>query len=175
MAKGKEVNTLDFWVKQRAGHKRNYVFNVGKALRCDHPELRLIVRGTPFYRCPECNYAFLMNAAYCWPLHFLPILGGFTIMSFAKEFGVQALQEVLRRPIGQTDGTAHKPVLPEGKSFVDVLKALEGVDTTSADHGAAQLVQVIKALHEPRKLRGKNAEREASNSQQPSVSPLPEA
>jgi hypothetical protein len=77
--------------------------------------------------------------AYQQPLHNVVLEGLMNAMHFSKEFGVQALQEVARRPIGQYDASQHKPVLPEGMDFIDVLNDLEEVDVNTADGGKRQL------------------------------------
>lgn len=114
--------------KQRED-KREYIFSFSKAKRCDHPTLRIVARGTSLYRCHECNYCYWLPTATMWPLHWRPIIAAMEIMSFVKEFGVGQLEKVYRTPIGQLDGTPHKAILPEGKSFVDVLAELDQVDS----------------------------------------------
>ena len=59
---------------------------------------------------------------------------------------MNSLGEVLRRPIGQSDQTPHKPVLPEGMSFSDVVYALEGVDVTAEDGGKKELTSLFDQL-----------------------------
>jgi len=141
--KFKPEHTLDYAVAARGERKRNYIFRYGKAITCDHPTMTLIARGGNIYRCPDCNYTFQWPGAIVQPLHHNVIMGAFTLLNFAKEFGMASMQEVLRRPIGQGDGTPHKAVLPEGMSFMDVLEELEQIDTTSPDGGAAQLRQML--------------------------------
>lgn len=148
LAKEGNTQSLDFYVEKRNGKKRNYIFDYGKSRSCSHGTLKEIAKGGNWYRCLDCNYAFFIESATQWPLHFLPIMGAFQLMGFAKEFGMDSLQEVLRRPIGQTDGTAHKPVLPEGMSFMDALAALEDVDVNAEDGGAAQLKALMASLWE---------------------------
>jgi hypothetical protein len=120
-------HTLDYYVERRGENKRSYVFRYKNAIKCDHPTMELTVRGGNTYLCPDCKYTFQITSAFVQPQHHLVIQAGFEIMRFAREHGVDSLQEVWRRPIGQTDGTPHKPVLPEGMSFIDVLTALEDV------------------------------------------------
>lgn len=115
--------------RKKRKDKRNYIFSFGKADRCDHPTLRIVARGTSQYRCLECNYSFWLPTATMWPLHWIPIMAAMQIMSFVKEFGIEALEQVYRTPIGQVDGSPHKPVLPEGKSFADVLRELDSIDS----------------------------------------------
>jgi hypothetical protein len=138
-------NTLDFYKTQRAtnGKKRNYIFDYGRSRSCDHVNLRSIARGSIVYRCMDCNYTFHIPGGYQQPIHNEAILAAFTLFHFSKEFGMDSLGEVLRSPIGQSDGTAHKPVLPEGMSFVDVLHMLEDIDVTTEDGGAKQLYAAI--------------------------------
>jgi hypothetical protein len=139
-------HTLDYYVEQRADNKRNYIFRYKDALKCDHPTMRLVARGGNVYVCPDCKYTFQWPGAIVYPQHFNVIMGAFTMLNFAKEYGMDSLQEVLRRPIGQTDGTPHKPVLPEGMNFYDAMLALEDVDTTAADGGMKQLTEMVDAL-----------------------------
>ena len=156
MAEGQEIavtregdeNTLDYYVQRRNKKKRNYVFRYKKARSCDHPTLELIARGGTTYYCPDCNYSFDILGANIWPLHFQPIMGAFKILWFAKRFGGDALGEVLRRPIGQSDGSPHKPVLPEGMSFMDVVQQLDEVDVNTEDGGASELKQLLQRLWE---------------------------
>ncbi len=148
VATAKPEQTLDYFVQRRNGNKRNYIFDYGKAKTCPHSDLKEVAVGSGIYRCvgeDGCNYALRISAAEMWPMHFLPILGAFEILNFAKEFGQDALQEVLRRPIGQYDDAPHKPVLPDGMSFMDVLAALEDVDVNSLDGGADQLKALMEA------------------------------
>jgi len=140
------TNTLQFYTEARNGKKRDYIWEYGKSRTCDHPELKVIARGGIVYRCLECNYAFHITGAYQQPLHNEVIQGAFTMFSFAKEFGMNSLGEVLRRPIGQSDQTPHKPVLPEGMSFVDVIYALEDIDVTATDGGKEQLTSLFDQL-----------------------------
>ncbi len=136
-------HTLDYYVEARNGQKRNYIFDYGKARTCDHPTMKIVARGGNMYRCTHCEYVHQWPGAITWPRHFTVIQGAFQILDFAKEFGWDSLQEVLRRPIGQMDDTPHKPVLPEGKSFGDTLALLEQVDTTAEDGGREQLAELI--------------------------------
>jgi hypothetical protein len=135
--------SLDYYIQRRSGKKRNYVFDYGKSKTCDHPRLRVLARGGIVYRCLECNYAFHIVGGYQQPLHNEVIQAAFSIFVFAKEFGKDALGEVLRRPIGQHDGSPHKPVLPEGMSFQDVLGMLEEVDVTAEDGGIEHLYKLL--------------------------------
>jgi len=145
---GQDPNTLRFYVERRNGRKRDYIFDYGKSRKCDHASLKALARGGNVYRCLDCNYAFHINGAYQQPLHNEVILSAFTVFNFAKEFGMDSVGEVLRRPIGQSDGSPHKPVLPEGMSFMDVLEALEGVDVTTPDGGDEELKELIRYLWE---------------------------
>jgi hypothetical protein len=148
--------TLEYFIERRGGNKRNYIFDYGKSRRCDHPNLRGIARGGIVYRCLDCNYTFHIPGAYQQPMHNEVIMAAFTMLVFSKEFGSDALGEVLRRPIGQHDGTEQKPVLPEGMSFTDVLALLEGIDVNETDGGVAQLYTMLEQVWvnpEQRKLR----------------------
>lgn len=137
-------HALDYYIEARGEKKRNYIFDYGKSRTCDHPEMKIIARGGNMYRCTTCNYAFQWPGAIQWPLHFTVIQGIQAAMLFAKEFGMDAVQEVLRRPIGTYDGSPHKPVLPEGMSLVETLALMDTVDVNAEDGGRAQL----DAMHE---------------------------
>jgi hypothetical protein len=136
-------NTLAYYVKARNGKKRNYIYDYAKSRLCDHPRLSILARGGIIYRCEECNYTFHITGAYQQPWHNEVIQAGFTWLGFAKQHGMNALVEVLRRPSGQSDGSPHKPVLPEGKSFIDCLQILEDVDVNVPDGGALQLAELV--------------------------------
>ena len=136
-------NTRGYYIERRNTKKRNYIFDYGKSRTCDHPRLQVIARGGIVYRCLDCNYAFHIVGGYQQPLHNEVIQAAFNLLVFSKEFGSDALGEVLRRPIGQHDGSPHKPVLPEGMSFMDVLKLLEGVDVNTEDRGASQVYKLL--------------------------------
>ena len=136
-------HTLDFYVEKRNSNKRNYIFDYGESRTCDHPELKIIATGGIVYRCLRCNYAFHITGAYQQPLHNELIMAFFNIMSFSKEFGWDAVQEVVRRPIGQSDDSPHKPVLPEGMSFLQAINALEDIDVNTEDGGAKQLTDLL--------------------------------
>lgn len=140
--------TLAFYVEARTGKKRNYIFDYSKSRSCDHSNLKVIARGGIVYRCSDCNYAFHITGGYQQPLHNEVIMAAFTMLNFSKEFGMHAVGEVLRRPIGQNDGSMHKPVLPEGMSFTDVLDALEAIDVNSEDGGQYQLRALISHVWE---------------------------
>lgn len=139
-------HTLDYFVEKRGKNKRPYIYDFHKSQVCDHPRLKIIARGGIVYRCLECNYAFHIVAAYQQPLHNEVIQSAFNIFNFAKEFGQDALAEVMRRPIGQVDGTAHKPVLPEGMAVQDVLALMDGIDVTTPDGGAQELTALLERV-----------------------------
>jgi hypothetical protein len=139
-------NTLDYYVQRRSGKKRNYIFDYGKSRTCDHPEMRLVARGGIVYRCLRCNYAFHIVGGYQQPLHNEVIQSAFNLLVFSKEFGMDSLGEVLKRPIGQHDSSPHKPVLPEGMSFMDVLDMLEEVDMNVEDGGVAQIYKLLEEV-----------------------------
>jgi len=141
-------DTLQYYLERRNGAKRAYVFDYSKSKTCDHPEMVALARGGIVYRCTSCNYAFHITGAYQQPLHNEVIMAAFVLMNLSKEFGKDAVGEVLRRPIGQVDGSAHKPVLPEGMSFLDVLEALEGIDVTTEDRGKGALAALVGSLWE---------------------------
>ena len=143
MARIVPEQTLEYFIERRDGNKRNYIFDYGKSRRCDHPNLRVIARGGIVYRCLDCNYAFHIPGAYQQPLHNEVIQSAFNMLVFSKEFGSDALGEVLRRPIGQADGTEQKPVLPEGMSFTDVMRLLDDIDVNTLDGGMATLYKML--------------------------------
>jgi hypothetical protein len=143
-----DPNTLAFYIKTRNGRKREYIFDYSKAKTCDHPNLTVIARGGIVYRCQDCNFTYHITGAYAQPLHNELIMAAFTILSFSKEFGQESVAEVLRTPIGQSDGSQHKPVLPEGKSFADVLALVEGIDVTTEDGGKQALQQLLGEVWE---------------------------
>jgi hypothetical protein len=145
VTKDEPSNTLAYHVERRSENKRNYIYDYGKSFTCDHSSLTVVARGGIVYRCKDCNYSFHITGAYQQPLHHEVIQGAFTMLGFAKEFGTDSLQEVLRRPIGQSDGKPHKPVLPDGMSFMDALAEMEGIDVTSLDGGKAQLAALVEA------------------------------
>ena len=138
--------TLEYFIERRGGNKRNYIFDYGKSRRCDHPNLRVIARGGIVYRCLDCNYAFHIPGAYQQPLHNEVIQSAFNMLLFSKEFGSDALGEVLRRPIGQIDGGEQKPVLPQGMSFTDVMQLFDGIDVNAIDGGMTELHQMLDEL-----------------------------
>ena len=161
--------TLEYYKAKRkeSGKKRDYVFDYGFSRTCDHPHLVIMARGGIVYRCRDCNYVFHITSAYQQPLHNETIQAAFTLFVFAKEFGSDALGEVLRTPIGQSDGTAHKPALPEGMSFSDVVHMLDSVDVTVEDRGAQQLYKMLDEIwvdaksrkRREKELEGMNPER----------------
>lgn len=151
-------HTLDYYVEKRGDNKRNYVFRYKGAQKCDHPRLDIIARGGNEYSCPDCNYTFQIGGVFVQPEHFGVISAAFKIMRFARRFGVDSLQEVWRRPIGQTDGTPHKPVLPEGMSFSDVLNELEAVPADATPDELAQLRDWLWVGPKERQLQLKDEE-----------------
>ena len=137
---------IDFKANPTRKAKRDYVFSFAEARKCDHPRLQHVVRGTNFYRCLECNYGFwIPGGSEMWPLHWTPIMGAFFIGSFVKEFGMEALEQVYRMPIGQVDGTPHKPVLKEWQSFRDFLETLADVDVIKAIEEAGGSLLALSA------------------------------
>lgn len=135
--------TLDYYVKARGSRKRNYVFDFKKARSCTHPDLHEMVVGSNFYRCMACNYSVFITGSVVWPLHFQAISGVLNLLYLAKEFGPHAVQEMLRRPIGQYDGLPQKPALPEGMTFVDAVKAMGLIDVNTPDGGKGQLAAML--------------------------------
>lgn len=155
VAEYKPDHTLDFYVEARNGKKRNYIYDYGKSIKCDHPQLKVLAKGDIEYVCTTCEYVFVFPGAYQRPRHHSVVSSMFKIMNFVKEFGNDSFQEVLRRPLGQGDGSPQKPVLPEGMSFMDVVAQLEGVDTTSEDGGAEELQALVTSMWEstPQQLK----------------------
>lgn len=143
-----DPKTLRYFIERRNGKKRNYIFDYSESRKCPHPELTATAVGGTWYRCKQCNYVFDIVAAYQQPIHHLVTGAMLTALHFAKEFGADALGEVLRRPMGQYDGSPHKPVLPEGMTFLDVLGVLEGIDVNSEDGGKAQLKALLADVWE---------------------------
>lgn len=141
---GQAAPSLGFYVRARNGRKRNYIFSYKKAKRCPHNRLTALAIGGSWYRCFDCNYAFNIVASNMQPLHNLLLGSFFNAMHFAKEFGIASTFEVLRRPIGQYDGMAHKPLLPEGKTLLDAFMLLEKVDVTAEDGGKSQLEALLE-------------------------------
>ena len=139
-------HTLDYYVEARDGNKRNYIFSAKKTLACDHPNLKIMVRGGTAYRCTECNYVHVIVTAYTMALHQYVKQGVLSALHFAKEFGSNSLNEVLRRPSGQVDGSPHKPVLPEGMSMMDTLKVLDEVDVNTPDGGGRQMRELRESM-----------------------------
>ena len=135
---------LTLYIGAKSGKKRPYVYGFHKSRTCSHPQLVALSIGGNWYRCTDCNYAFDIVAAYQQPLHNLVIGGMLNALHFAKEYGIESLQTVLRTPIGQYDGEAHKPVLPDGMSFMDAAKLLEEVDVNTSDGGKAQLTKLLE-------------------------------
>ena len=137
--------TKDYYIERRNGKKRNYIYDFAKARRCTHPHLTELAIGGSWYRCDDCNYAFNIVASSMQPLHNLVIGGILNALHFAKEYGGDSFNEVLRTPIGQYDGTSHKPAIPEGMTFADAIAALEVIDVNSEDHGQAELREVLES------------------------------
>jgi hypothetical protein len=143
LAKASPKKTLDHYIKARNGKKRDYIFDFKKAKTCSHPNLVEMAIGGSFYRCTQCNYAMAIVTGYMQPIHQLVKQSILNLFHFGKEFGGASLQEVLRTPSGQTDGTAHKPALPEGLDFAEALALLEGVDVNTEDMGRAQMAALV--------------------------------
>ena len=132
-------NTRDYYVEARNEKKRNYIFDYGVSRICSHPHLIELAMGGNKYRCAKCNWAFDIIVANQQSMHNLAIQSMFNMLHFAKEFGKNSLMEVMRTPIGQTDKTAQKPVLPEGMSVDDAFNAIDSIDVTTEDGGAEEL------------------------------------
>ncbi len=137
--------TYRYYVKARNGKKRDFIYDFAKARKCPHPNLVATAMGGNTYRCTECNYFYTIVTAYAEPMHLATVKAAYQLLHFSKEFGVEALQEVLRQPHGQSDGTPQKGVLPEGMNFADVLAALESVNVNTPDRGAAELRTLVES------------------------------
>lgn len=138
--------TYDFYVKARNGNKRDFIFSWAKARKCSHPNLVITAIGGNTYRCTECNYFYTIVSAYVEPMHLATVKAAYQLLHFGKEFGVAALQEVLRQPHGQSDGTPHKGVIPDNMTLSDTLLALETVNVNSPDKGRAEMAALVEAV-----------------------------
>lgn len=138
--------TYDFFVKARNGRKRDFIFSYGKARTCPHRNLVTTAVGGNTYRCTECNYFYTIVAAYVEPMHLATVKAAYQLLHYAKEFGLPALQETLRQPHGQSDGTPHKGVIPDGMNMGDVLAAMDGINVLGPDRGAAELKALVESV-----------------------------
>jgi hypothetical protein len=154
-------HSLDYFIGKRGTNKRDYIFRYKKARSCDHPRLDIIARGGNQYHCPDCNYTFQIGGVFVQPEHFNVIMSMFTIMRFVRLYGTDSLQEVWRRPIGQTDGTPHKPVLPEGMSVDDVFAALDEVDSDASPEEMAALRDFLWVGPKERKKQLRDQQRQS--------------
>lgn len=141
-----EQLTYAFYAKARNGAKRDYVYDFSVARKCPHPNLVATSLGGNTYRCTECNYFYTIVTAYVEPMHLATVKAAYQLLHFAKEFGVHALQEVLRQPHGQSDGTPHKGVIPDGMTLSDAVMALESINVNTPDRGAAELRRLVEAV-----------------------------
>ena len=139
-----ETKTLDWYLAKRNGKKRDYIFSVSKMKTCPHNHLHAMVTGGIKYRCEDCNWCFDIVTTYAQPLHNVVVGSMLQALHFAKEFGIDNLQEVLRTPKGQHELDYHLPALPEGMSFWDALEALETIDVNAPDRGAGELRQLFE-------------------------------
>ena len=139
-----EDKTLEFYVKKRGENKRDYVFSLSKSRTCPHNELKAMVTGGTKYYCTACNWASDIPWGYGQPLHNVVVGSLLQVMHFAKEFGADALQEVLRTPKGQHELDYHLPALPEGMNFWDAIDVLEQVDVNLPDRGAGTLRKLFE-------------------------------
>ena len=144
---------LDYYIQRRSGRKRDYVYSYGESRTCPHSHLIEIVIGSGDYRCADCNYVFTIVSAKQKPLHHAAIQGIQTALYFAKEHGLDALQEVMRTPLGQYGGRAQKSVLPEGMTFEEAAKALEAINVNEEDGGSSALKELRDNLWVSKKSR----------------------
>ncbi len=141
-----EAMTYRYYVEARNGNKRDYVYDFSVARKCPHPNLVATAIGGNTYRCTECNYFYTIVTAYAEPMHLATVKAAYQLLHFGKEFGVHALQEVLRQPHGQTDGTPQKGVIPDGMTLSDALLALESVNVNTPDRGVAELSALVASV-----------------------------
>lgn len=132
--------------------KPQYIFSFHTSTTCDHPYLEVMQRGGNMYRCLRCNYAYFMMGGIQWPLHWTVIQAAQTMQYFARRFGVEAIGEVLSRPIGQPDKHPQVPVLPDGMSFFDLLKQDAALGPPEE---SAKLMQLVASEEESWKSNGK--------------------
>lgn len=138
--------THDFYAEAQNGKKRDYIFSVHQMRKCSHRRMVLTMMGGSNYRCLDCNWTFDVVTANAQPMHHLTVKAMYQLLHFAKEFGVAALQEVLRQPHGQDDGSPHKGVIPDGMTITDALRALDSIDVTQPDGGAEQLQAIVDTV-----------------------------
>lgn len=138
------AKTLDWYIQKRNGKKRDYVFSVSKMRTCPHNHLHAMVVGGIKYRCEDCNWCFDIVTTYAQPLHNVVVGSLLQVMHSAKEFGIDAVQEMLRTPKGQHEYDYHLPALPEGISFWDAVQAMEQIDINRPDQGAGQLRALLE-------------------------------
>jgi hypothetical protein len=143
-----EGQSLQYALEARGPNKRNYVFDYGKSRNCPHDNLRSVIHGTPLYRCQDCNYVFSIVAAYQQPLHHIFTQSLMIAQSVAKEFGYNAAMEMAHRDVGQMDGTAQKPALPDGMTLEDTMLLFDSIDVTTEDGGNEQLTELYKQMWE---------------------------
>lgn len=135
---------LDWYLQKRGDKKRDYVFSVSRMRTCPHNHLHAMVTGGTKYRCEDCNWCFDIVTAYAQPLHNVVVGSLLQVLHFAKEFGGDNLQEVLRTPKGQHELDYHLPALPEGMTFWDAVEALEVIDVNKPDRGAGELRKLLE-------------------------------
>lgn len=110
---------------------------------CDHPELKIIVRGQDKYWCPNCDWTFRIIAAAIEPWSWTPASAFFTLGAFVKQKGVEALIQGLLRPFPRRDVNFEE--LPEGKVHQERHASLpEGVTQEQLE----SLVGLVEALAE---------------------------
>ena len=141
-----EALTYDFWIKARGERKRDFIFSYAEQHKCDHPNLVITALGGNTYRCTKCNLFVTIVTAFAEPMHLATVKAAYQLLHFAKEFGVSALQEVLRQPHGQSDGSPHKGVVPDGMTFINALEALDTVNVNAEDGGAAELKALVETV-----------------------------
>lgn len=143
---GDERLSLDYYIQARNGNKRDYIYDFGVARKCPHRHLMATAIGGNTYRCDDCNYFFTIVTAYAEPMHLATVKAAYQLLHFGKEFGVNALQEVLRQPHGQSDGSPQKGVLPEGMTLQDAILSLEQVNVHTPDRGDAEMKAIVESL-----------------------------
>ncbi len=64
---------------------------------CDHPTLKLIVRGQNLYLCKECDWTYQIFGAIKKPWSWMPAEIFFTAAAFIQAKGIEAFEEGRKR------------------------------------------------------------------------------
>ncbi len=87
---------------------------------CDHPTLKIIVRGQNEYLCKECDWVFQIFGAIKKPWSWTPAEILFKAAAFIKAKGIEAFEEGANRPFPRRDlelidgRQQRESALPEG-------------------------------------------------------------